>query len=674
MIAQPMKVPAGAVFLSYASQDSEAARRLAEALRAGGIEAWFDQDELRGGEAWDASIRKRIKECALFLPLVSANTDARSEGYFRLEWKLAVDRSHLMAAERAFILPVVIDATTDAEALVPDGFRGVQWTRLPGGEASPAFVERVKGLLSPQGRLAGATPAAAATAASAPVAEPPAKPGLRRRPLIVGAAALVATIVVATLLALQMGSRHAAINSVAVLPFENATGDASLDYLGEGISESLINRLSGLNGLRVISRTSAFRFRGRKLDPMEIGRKLGVDALIVGALAQRGASLAITAELVSVRDAAQIWGDKYNRKADDVQQVEAEIAATIVKTLRRQLSGEEKSRLAQAPAADPEAYRLYLKGRSYLIGTQQEMDKSIDLLQQAVARAPDYALAHAGLAEAYTRQAFLRGVARAEPLEKATASVKRALELDPNLGEAHTALGLVRFHFAWDWKGAEAEFRRGLELSPGSSAVHEEYAGFLMAMGRLDEALARSQEAAVLDPLSLGPAHDLGINAMARGDYEKAASAFRRTIDIDPNWTWGYIKLARALAYQKKCPEALEQTEVGERKIAGGAAPSARSWLVRNYAMCGDLARARAQAAVIFDLQKKRFVDPMILATVHNALGELDVALDWVEKGFENRSPSLIWSSQAHRFDPEMAEQPRFKAIVARMAFPKAAP
>ena len=380
---------------------------------------------------------------------------------------------------------------------------------------------------------------------------------------------------------------------MAVLPFENATGDPAIDYLSDGISESLINTLSRLPGLRVISRTSAFAFKGQKLGPREIGRKLGVDALLLGTLVQRGADLAISAELVSVRDDTHLWGEKYSRRSDDVLKVEGEIAATIARTLRRKLSGEEAEKLARRATVDPEAYRLYLKGRDRLVGNQQEMDKTIGYLQQAVARAPDYALAHAGLAEAYTRQAFLRAVERGEALGKARASVDRALELDPDLAEAHAALALVKFYFEWDWAGAETEFRRALELNPGSQTVHEEYGAFLTLTARLDEGLAESRKAAELDPLSVSPVHDIAINYMVRGDLEQAAANFRRTIEIDPNWTWGYIKLARTLAHQKKCKEALAQAETAEVRIAGGVAPLSRSWLGYTYAICGETARAR---------------------------------------------------------------------------------
>lgn len=633
-----------AVFLSYASQDADAASRICQTLREAGIEVWLDQSELRGGDAWDVAIRKQIKACALFMPIISANTRARAEGYFRLEWKLAVDRSHLMAAERAFLLPLVIDDTSDADALVPDKFREVQRTYLPAGDVPANFVERVSRLLSPDDHiLPAADRQALGTLPKATSQRPP-----RRRVL-------------------------AAVGLVAVLPFENATGDSAIEYLSDGISECLINKLSSLNGLRVISRTSAFAFKGKKMEPKEIGRRLGVDALVLGSLAQRCPSLAITAELVSVSDATQLWGKKYARPVDDMMHVEGEIAATIARTLRRQLSGEEKVKLARTETSDPEAYRLYLKGRDFLVGNQQEMDKSVDYFQQAVARAPDYAMAHAGLAEAYTRQAFLRAVDRTEAVGKARVAVTRALELDPDLAEACAALGLVRFYFEWDWAGADAVFRRALSLNPGSRAVHEDYGLFLTAMGRLDEGLAQSREAAILDPLSVGPAHDLAINALVRGDYEQAATGFRHAIDIDPNWTWGYIKLARTLAIQKKCKEALAQAEIAERRIAGGAAPLSWSWLGATYAICSDTARARQKLGELHALEDKQYVDPVTFAEIHSALGEMDEALRWYEMAYLDRTPNMAYAAIGSRINLELAGNPRYKAIVDRMGFPRPA-
>jgi serine/threonine protein kinase/Tfp pilus assembly protein PilF len=491
-----------------------------------------------------------------------------------------------------------------------------------------------------------------------------------RKLVLLGAMALAVLLAAGAFVAFRRAARGASIESVAVLPFENGSNDPAIEYLSDGISESLISTLSRLPGLRVISRRSAFAFKGKKLDPKEIGKTLGVDALLLGTLAQRGTDLAITAELVSVRDDTQLWGEKYSRRADDVLRVESEIAATIARTLRRQLSGEERAKLSRGRTEDPEAYRLYLKGRDFLVGNQLEMDKSVDYFQQAVARAPDYALAHAGLAVAYTRQAFLRGSGRAEPAGKARASIGRALELDPDLAEAHGASGLVHFYFEWDWAAAEAEFRRALDLNPGSRAVLQDYGWFLTAMGRLDEGLALSRKAAELDPLSVGPAHDIAINYMITGDLDQAAASFRHAIDIDPNWTWGYIKLSRTLARQKKCPEALAQAEIAERRIAGGAATLTRSWLGTTYGMCGETARARQKLDELHALEKTQYVDPVTFADVHSSLGDPEEALRWYEKAYEDRTPNMAYASVMPRIDPALAGNPRFEAIVRRMGFP----
>ena len=655
-----------AVFLSYTSIDGDAARRICESLQAAGVEVWLDQSELRGGDTWDAAIRKQIRTCALFMPVISANTTTRIEGYFRLEWKLAVDRSHLIAVERAFILPVVIDETREADALVPDRFREVQWTRCPGGSLPQQFVGRIVRLLASDVQAMPAADSAVLTKAPSTVRQPRS----RRRGLI-GALIVAVVIAIGAGVVFKLSSKSAAIGMVAVLPFENATGDPGNEYLSDGISESLITKLSSLGGLHVISRTSSFALKGRKLNPTEIGKLLGVDALILGNVSQHGSSLNVAAELVSVRDATQLWGETYARPVADVLQAEGEIATAIAQALRRQVTGAEKVRLAHSDTSDPDAYRLYLKGREFMVGSQAEMDKSVDLFQQAVARAPGYALAHAGLAEVYTRQAYLRASGRTEALGKARTAAIRALELDPDLAEAHTALGDIHWYFDWDWAAAEAEYRRGLALSPGSEAVHESYGAFLYAMDRLDEGLVESREAARLDPLSVDPFHDIAINALLRGDYQQAAAGFRRTIEIDPDWTWGYIKLARTLAIQQRCHEAFVQAEIAERKIAGGAAPLSRSWLGATYATCGDSKRARQKLDELHALESDQYVDPVSFALIHVALGEMDVALQAFEKAYEDHSPNMAYALILPKFNRELIGNARYQALVDRMRFPQ---
>ena len=471
--------------------------------------------------------------------------------------------------------------------------------------------------------------------------------------------------------------------SIAVLPFANLSDDVANEYFADGLAEELLNVLSKMRGLKVVSRTSSFYFKGRNVDLGAVAQKLNVAAVIQGSVRKSGTRVRITAQLIQVATDSHLWSETYDRELDDIFAVQDDIAQSVVKALRAALLGDgtgsatSGEALAEVKAAvtgrtdSPEAYRLYLKGRSFLVGNQQEMDKSVDYFQQAVARAPDYAMAYAGLAEAYTRQAYLRAIDRNEAVGKARAAVTRALELDPDLAEAHTALGLVRFYFEWNWSGAEVEFRRALELNPGSQAVHEEYGNFLSLMGCLDEGLARSREAARLDPLSLGPAHNIAINALIRGDYKLAAAGFRHTIDIDPNWTWGYIKLARTLGLQNDCKEALAQAEIAERRIAGGVAPLSWSWLGATYATCGNTAAARQKLDQLHALAQKQYVDPVTYAEVHCALGEIEEALGWYEIAFADRTPNMVYAAMLPRFCAELSGNARFEAILDRMGFPR---
>jgi TolB-like protein len=311
-------VPSGAVFLSYASGDAAAAERICTSLRAAGIEVWFDRSELRGGDAWDQSIRKQIKGCALFVPVISRNSHDRDEGYFRLEWKLAVDRCHLMAADKAFLLPVVIDDTRDDER-VPERFREVQWTRLPNGVTPAEFVERVRALLS-------GGPATAASSIS-PVAEsfggtPPA-PGRREarkwKPnavrLVLGAVAVaaVAYFVLGRFAPSRPVTRTGPPNSIAVLPLANLSGDPGQQYFSDGLSEDLITALSQFPGLKVIGHSSSFKFRDSKEDSGSIGTKLGVAHLLEGSVRRAGDVVRVSTELIDASDGSTQWSDRYDR-------------------------------------------------------------------------------------------------------------------------------------------------------------------------------------------------------------------------------------------------------------------------------------------------------------------------------------------------------------------------
>ena len=346
--------PHGAVFLSYASQDADAARRISEALRSHGVEVWFDADGgLEHGDAWDSKIRQQIKECLLFIPIISSSTQARHEGYFRIEWDLAAERARGIASGVPFILPVVTDETSQAEALVPDRFRSVQWTTVPGGVVTPDYLARFLKLWSHRSGLAAAISArpTEASASGGVAAGPP-----QSKPKgMIGRVLIALSVVIAAVAWLTLSRRgpdapkppvaaapapsqpSVGQNSVAVLAFENLSDDKGNEYFSDGISEELLNVLSKIPGLRVAARTSAFSFKGKNATAQEIGAKLGVANLVEGSVRRAGSSVRIAARLSRAETGEQLWSESYTRDLEDVFAVQTELAQTIVEQLRNRL-------------------------------------------------------------------------------------------------------------------------------------------------------------------------------------------------------------------------------------------------------------------------------------------------------------------------------------------------
>jgi len=342
-----VSTPAGAVFLSYASQDAEAARRICDALRAAGIEVWFDQSELRGGDAWDHKIRKQIHDCTIFIPVVSATTQGRTEGYFRLEWKLAVERTHLMSERVAFLVPVVIDDTSDAQADVPQAFRAFQWTRLPAGVASPAFVARISQLLSPnppQAPTDGRLSTGLAPSSRRPTSSVAASRRSKLVPLLI---AVVALLVVgyfaldkfvlskrtlASAIASLPGRSEAnpiSERSIAVLPFVDMSEKHDQEYFSDGLSEEVLELLAKTPGLHVIARTSSFSFKAKSDDIPTIAKKLNVANILEGSVRKSGNRLRVTTQLIRASSAEHLWSETYDRDLKDVFAVQDEIAAAV---------------------------------------------------------------------------------------------------------------------------------------------------------------------------------------------------------------------------------------------------------------------------------------------------------------------------------------------------------
>ena len=490
----------------------------------------------------------------------------------------------------------------------------------------------------------------------------------RRLAVAGGVAAVLGLALLGLALRAWLWPGRSAIESIAVLPFQNMTGNPELEYLSTGLTESLINSLAQLPGLKVTSRDSAFAFKDGQKDLGAIAAKLGVRALLLGRLAQQGKELSLSAELVEPRDQRQLWGERYRLGADDAPKVQDEMARTISRTVSPRLFGGDKPAPREA-SVDSEAYRLFLKGRMLLAGTPDELQQATDRFQQAIEREPLYAAAHAGLAESYALQAYLFSENRQEMVRKARAAVKRALEISPDLAEALAVSGLIRLYFDWDLPGAEADLKRALEKNPSSSMAYEEYTNVLVARGEPEKSLTVALRAKELDPLSVLPTHQVGITYMKLGRFEEAAQEFKEAQQIRPSWLWGYIKRGKALAHLGRCPEALAEEARGEEILGAREQESAWSWIAFVHAKCGREDRARDYLKRMEELERRRFVDPLPIAIVHAGLGDEGRVLERLEQAYRVRSPQMFFVSNFPRFYSieSLATDPRFQDLCRRV-------
>ena len=509
-----MAEPSRAVFLSYASQDAQAALKICEALRAAGIEVWFDQSELRGGDAWDAAIQRQIRECTLFLPLISANTNARGEGYFRLEWRLAVERSHRLADDQPFLLPVVIDATPEVLARVPDRFRERQWSRLEGGVASPAFISQVQRLL--------ATPAPAAGLHSH--ADFSRTTPRKRAWLLLGTA--LATIAAAGLVAVvkwngRLPHREPAAEapavpprpgdtagpartSIAVLPFDNLSGHDNDAYLADGLQEEILNSLARLRELTVISRTSVMQFRGATRNVREIAQRLGVGSILEGSIRRAGNTLRLTIQLIDARDDRHVFAANYDREVSQILDLQSTVARQVADALTATLTQYERGELERVGTNNGDAYDRYLRAlalfRRPVPDDELGLTEPRRLLEEAVRFDPDYTDALALLSQADT-WAFQSASHRDDGV-KAKQMLERALAIDPQLPEGILARGLYTMYVAHDPDRAMSDLEFAVRVRPNSVRAHAALGFALRRRARWAEALEHFTRARDLDPLN----------------------------------------------------------------------------------------------------------------------------------------------------------------------------
>ncbi len=521
-----------AVFLSYAREDADAARRIAEALRAFGIEVWFDQNELRGGDAWDASIRKQIRECALFMPVISVTTQARSEGYFRREWRLAVERLQDMAGGVPFIVPVVIDDTSEKEAIVPDEFMRVHWTRMVKGIPSPQFVEQVRKLLVDRSWKAANPRASAPVAADASAKKSSGVPlwipvglavvflgalaavwFLRPAPAAVAPATGSTPAAPASAVAKPAAPAPAAPvpaaveKSIAVLPFTNMSSDKDNDFLADGIHEDVLTSLAKIRDLKVISRTSVLAYRDTSARNLkQIAADLGVAVVLEGSVRRMGTKVRVTAQLIDARTDEHLWAENYDGDTSDVFALQAKLAQQIAAALKATLTPGERSLIERRPTQDAQAYEFYqraklLKQGLHAQSVREEYDATLALYEQAVARDPGFALAHADLV-------FMHGVMywfgaidpTPERRAKAAAALAAVQRLAPEAPETRMAQGAFAYLCENDWNKALGEFQAAAERLPNDDQVQYLLAINYRRLGRWRDAADGFERAVALNP------------------------------------------------------------------------------------------------------------------------------------------------------------------------------
>jgi len=464
----------------------------------------------------------------------------------------------------------------------------------------------------------------------------------------------------------RLATRNKVIDSVAVLPFANAGTDPNTEYLSDGITENLINRLSQLPALRVVPRSTVFRYKRQEIDPQAAGRALGVRAVIAGRVVQRDDTLSIQMELIDVVNESQLWGEQYNRRLTDLLTIQEEIAREVAEQLRPRLSDTEQRQLTKRYTESTEAYQLYLRGRYFWNKRAEEgIRKGIEYFRQAIDLDPGYSLAYAGLADSYN---FLGafGIAALPPgeaLPKAKAAATKALEIDGSLAEAHASLAFVRLYYDRDWPGAERGFQRAIELNPNYAPARQWYSHLLMARGRTSESISEAKRAVEIDPLSLPANLNMGWQYHWARQYDLAVEHLRKLLEMDPNFEQGHWGLG--LAYEQKGMFAEAASEFQKAAALSGGSPVYIAALGHAYAVGGKQAEAMRVRNELEEQSKQRYVPPYWMATLYIGLGEKDQAFRWLEKAYEERSGGLIWLGVDPRMD-SLRSDPRFAALMRR--------
>ncbi len=457
--------------------------------------------------------------------------------------------------------------------------------------------------------------------------------------------------------------------SIAVLPFTNMSVDPEQEYFCDGVAEELINALTQIRDLRVVARTSAFSFKGKDVDIREIGRKLNVDNVLEGSVRKAGNRLRITAQLINVSNGYHLWSERYDREMEDVFAIQDEVTLAIVDKLKVNLLGKEKAIVLKRHTEDPEAYSLYLKGRYFWNKLNPGgFEKAREYFEKAIEKDPNLAVAYAGLADSYWMSSFWGNLPPRQTYPKAREVANKAIEIDDTLGEAHATLASIHTHYDWDWEAAEREFKRAIELAPGSSYTRVYYSFYLNLQRRHDEAIAQARKAKELDPLSSFSGPHLGHRLWQARRYDEAIEEFKKWLEFEPNDWFTHHHLGEIYLGKSMIKEAIASINKSV-ELSGGVPLNIASAAVIHYRI-GD----REVAERLFNSLKERaeheYIPPMCFISIHMARGEMDRAFEWVKRAYEERDSFLPWLRVTPMDRMGLLSDPRIDELLDRLGLP----
>ncbi len=458
------------------------------------------------------------------------------------------------------------------------------------------------------------------------------------------------------------------IQSLAVLPLENFSGDPSQEYFADGMTDALITDLAQIGAVKVISRTSVMQYKGRKSKTLPvIAQELGVDGIVEGSVERSGDRVRITAQLIYAPADRHLWARSYERDLRDILSVQASVARDVASEIKIRLLPEEQARLAQGKPVNPEAYEAYLRGRHYFNSatSEQDLQNGINEFERAIAADARTALAYAGLADSYAALADYYKPPQ-EVLPKAKIAAQKALELEPNLSEAHAALGWVAFIYDWNWSLAEQELRRAIALNPGNALAHDAYANFLAASGRHTEAFAESQKALELDPFSIALNANRGWYLILARQFDGAVEQERKALDLDSNCSTCRAFLAMAYAALRRFPEALAEARRAKATLANPAELAAMGGV---FAVSGARPEAEELLNKLKTMRKQRYICPFGTAEIYVGLDKKNEAFQWLENGYGSRENCMIYLKTDFTFDA-LRPDPQFSDLLRRVGFP----